>query len=118
MKELEFTPISTVNSQKVKENIQNFSRKIRLVEIYSDINNEYDESLEKCKSNLNHPRERNTHVNQFIDILSRFPFKHDIDVRSSILKQEGSNRIRLRNDFKIVINLADKEGTIAIMDTI
>ena len=72
-KGLKFAPTPTANKQELEEDIHKFCRRLRLVEFFIDKDSVVDESLIRNKSNFTPPKGRNSHLDQYIDTLSKFP---------------------------------------------
>lgn len=98
------------------EDIQKFCRKLRLVKYFADkIDDKEDESLIKNKSKFTPKKNRDIHLDSYIDSIMNFPLETNTNIKRNISKTEQHALKRLQTDKSIVIKEADKGGAIIIM---
>jgi len=114
---LKFTPIPNKNLQELHNDTQEFCRKLRLREFFSDKDVLEDESLVRNNSYFNPPRVRDSDLDTYIKAISKFPSNQgNKAVQSNILRGKKNAIDRLRSDDFIIIKTADKGGAVVIMD--
>ena len=100
--------------------INDFTRKLRLVEFFSE-NPELDtpdSSLVKSKSNFCPPQNRNSTLESVIKFLQKQSFyKDNFKNKSNISKQEWQDVLNLKKNKDIIIKKADKGRVVVIMNT-
>ena len=100
--------------------INDFTRKLRLVEFFSE-NPELDTpdfSLVKSKSNFCPPQNRNSTLESVIRFLQKQSFyKDNFKNKSNISKQEWQDVLNLKKNKDIIIKKADKGRAVVIMNT-
>ena len=120
-KGLKFTLTPKKDMCEISADIQNFCTKLRKKEFSEDKSDasDADESLEKNKSNLCPPRNRNITLDNSIDFLTKFPLEElqvkDIK-RSNLTMEKQKVPQELRDDSEIFIFEADKGGAVIVMD--
>ena len=118
-KGLQFTPTSQRNLPKMEEDIKDFTRKLRLVESFSE-NPELDtpdSSQVKSKSNFCPRRNRNSTLESVIKFLQKQSFyEENFKDKSNISKHEWQDILNLKKNKDIVIKEADKGGAVVIMN--
>ena len=87
------------------------------MEFFADKEGEDDYSLIRNKSKFTPKKNRNNHLEQYIDNISKFPLQANQNVRQNISKAEKLALKRLQDDKSIIIKQADKGGAIVIMDS-
>ena len=118
---LKFTPTPSPNKIELKNDVQQFSAKLRLLEFFYKENEleeekSSDDSIIKNKSAFNPPRNRDKILGQNIDSLnsSNFPDLQKAP-KSNLSKLECTVINDLKNDNNIEIKEADKLGSIVIL---
>ena len=118
---LKFTPTPLPNKIELKNDVQKFSRKLHLLELFykeneSEEEKSSDDSIIKNKSVFNPPRNRNNLLDQNIDSLNSLNFP-DLQKapKGSLLKLEWAAINDLKNDKNIEIKEADKGGSVVIL---
>ena len=119
-KGLKFTPPPPRNEIELKKDIQNFTRKLRLREFFSEENNNGEaenESLVRNKGNFNPPRNRNNVLDIVVDYLNKQDFSdRTFKNASNLSKKEWMELKALRENKEIIIKEADKGGSVVIMN--
>lgn len=123
-----FTPSPSPNTHELKKDLNEFNRKLRLREFFypddnedSDDNDQSDDGDEafqplKNKSKFTPPRQRDKHLDTFVDFISNYPLHSEKGKISNVSKEERNVINSLANDDSIVIKQADKGGAFVIMD--
>ena len=118
---LKFTPTPLPNKIELKNDVQQFSRKLRLLEFFykeneSEENKSSDDSIIKNKSTFNLPRNRDKILDQNIDSLNNLNFP-DLQKapKSNLSKLEWAVMNDLKNVKNIEIKEADKGGSVVIL---
>ena len=119
-KGLKFTPTPETNKNKLRNDIQEFGRKLRLIEYYDSHQNETDQSIVKNKSNFVPAKTNDKHLELFLDSLSKYQDQISAPqhVKSNLSKDERTALQQLMDDNNIIIKEADKGGATVIMDKI
>ncbi|KAL5015231.1 hypothetical protein ScPMuIL_009501 [Solemya velum] len=99
----------------MKSDVQKFCRKLRLREFFG-YDTSTDNSLVRNKSNWAPNRGRDSHLDCFIDTITKFPVTNSKNFKQNISKAEQRALEKLKQDETIVIKEADKGGAIVIMD--
>ena len=106
----------------LKPNIQElneFTRKVRLAEYFEGNQDENDESLVRNKSNWIPPKRRDKDLESFVSNVRDIPL-HPIEnknIKYNLSKPQLNCITSLANDENIIIKEADKGGATFIMDT-
>ena len=104
----------------MEKGIKGFTRKLRLVESFSE-NPELDTpdfSLVKNKSNFCPPQNRNNTLESVMKFLQKQSFfEENFKNKSRISKHEWQDILNLKKNKDIIIKEADKGGTVIIMNT-
>ena len=89
-KVLKFTPTLKTNKNELRNDIQEFGRKLRLIEYYDSHQNETDQSIVKNKLNFVPAKTNDKHLELFLDSLSRYPDQISAPqhVKSNLSKDE------------------------------
>ncbi len=87
-KGLGFTPVPRDNVPKLKADISIFNRKLLLAEFFKDTEPHDDGSIVRNKGKFTPKRNRNLHLDQFIDHLNRYPINTTKNVRDNLSKSE------------------------------
>ena len=118
---LKFTPTPLPNKIELKNDVQQFSRKLRLLEFFykeneSDKEKSSDDSIIKNKSAFNPPRNRDKILDQNIDSLNSLNFP-DLQKapKSNLSKLEWAAINDLKNDKNIEIKETDKGESVLIL---
>ncbi|KAL5020728.1 hypothetical protein ScPMuIL_002188 [Solemya velum] len=114
-KGFKFTPTPKPNITEMKSDVQKFCRKLRLREFFG-YDTSTDNSLVRNKSNWAPNRGRDSHLDCFIDTITKFPVTNSKNFKQNISKAEQRALEKLKQDETIVIKEADKGGAIVIMD--
>ena len=89
-KGLKFTPTPVENKQELKADIENFTRRLRLIEfaeiMKTKIRMMNDESIVKNKSNFYPQRNRDKHLNHAVEYLNNLPLNSEKKKFKSNLK--------------------------------
>ena len=104
----------------MKKDVEEFSRKLRLIEYFSSKNNSSSDtgSIVKSKSSFIPPDKRNKHLDTTINYLKSQNYDPKTEKRkSNISKAERKAMKELLNDKEIIIKEADKGGCVVIMNT-
>ena len=118
---LKFTPAPLPNKVELKNDVQQFSRKLRLLEFFykeneSEEEKSSDDSIIKDKSAFNPPRNRDKILDQNIDSLNSLNFPDlQKSPKSNLSKLEWAAINDLKNDKNIEIEEADKGGSVLIL---
>ena len=115
-KGLKFTPTPKRNVHELKRDIEQFTRKLRLVEFFSEEENSNDTSLVKNKSNFHPPRDRDKTLDTVCDFLNKQNFEKNTKRKANISKNEEAGINLLKNNNEIIIKEADKGGAVVIMN--
>ena len=114
---LKFTPTPKQNRNELKTDLQEFSRKMRLLEFFNDHQaNGDDKSLVKNPSNFVPPKSEDKYLNIFIDATTNYHKQHTTAKKSNLTGGEQNALSKLKNDDTIIIKEADKGGATVIMD--
>ena len=104
----------------MEKDIKDFTRKLRLVEFFSE-NPELDtpdSSLVKNKSNFCPPQNRNRTLESVIKFLQKQSFyEKNLKNKSNISKHEWQDILNLKKNKDITIKEADNGGAVVIMNT-
>ena len=104
----------------MEKDIKDFTRKLRLVEFFSE-NSELDtpdSSLVKSKSNFCPPQNRNSTLESVIKFLQKQSFYEEhFKNKCNISKREWQDSLNLKKNEDIVIKETDKGGAVVIMNT-
>ena len=120
MKGLKFTPTPKRNVYKIKKDIEDFTRKLRLTEFFAtEENTSTDtESIARGKSSFAPPANRNRTLDATINYLKAQTFKETTEnVKNNLTKLEQKGLKDLKTNKDIIIKEADKGGCVVIMDT-
>ena len=118
---LKFTPTPLPNKIELKNDIQQFSRKLRLLEFFykeneSEEEKSSDDSIIKNKSAFNPPRNRDKILDQNIDSLNSLNFPNlQKAPKSNLSKLEWAAINDLKNNKNIEIKEAGKGGSGVIL---
>ena len=117
-KGLKFTPIPKRNVFELKKDTEDFTRKLRLLEYFSQEENEDDISLVRNKGSFCPQRDRNKTLDNVCDYLKKQNHDPKIpNMKTNISKREYAGILELKNNKDIVIKEADKGGAVVIMNT-
>ena len=118
---LKFTPTPLPNKIELKNDVQQFSRKLCLLEFFYKENESEEEkysndSIIKNRSAFNPPRNRDEILDQNIDFLNSLNFS-DLQKapKSNLSKLKWAAINDLKNDKNIEIKEADKGGSVVIL---
>ncbi|KAJ8305853.1 LOW QUALITY PROTEIN: hypothetical protein KUTeg_016398, partial [Tegillarca granosa] len=133
-KGLKFTPTPKSNPQELKNDIKEYTRKLRLTEYFNTKDKETEEStadeteenrnniskdLVWNKSNFNPKRGRNYTLDTICNKLENMPLNNDHNTkRNNLTKYESEALASLMNNDNIIIKEADKGGVVVVMDTV
>ena len=116
-KGLKFTPTPKQNKRELKNDLQEFGSKLRLLEHFSGHEQQPDSSLVKNKSNFVPPLPNDRHLRLCLENISN---PHDenptLKQKSNVTSSERTALQILEKDESIIIKQADKGGATAIMD--
>lgn len=114
---LKFTPTPRENSDEMKSDIKEFTRKLRLGEFFLD-NDTDDNSIVKNKSNFMPPRGRNRVLDNYIDHLTQTSERKSANNNSktNLTRKQQKALSEIQQMDNIIIKEADKGGAIVIMD--
>ena len=117
---LKFTPTSERNTAELKTDIQEFNRKLRLLEHFNDNQLSHDHSLIRNKSNFVPPKSTDKYLNRFLETTTNYHHHNTTPTtkKSNITKGERNALNDLKIDYSIIIEEADKGGATVIMDKI
>ena len=117
---IKFTPTPDINKSELKDDIEEFGRKLRLVEYFDNHQNETDPSILRNKSNFVPAKTNDKHLEIFLDSCSTYPDRmpRPKHVKTNLSKDEKTALQELINDNNIIIKEADKGGATIIMDKI
>ena len=113
-KGLKFAPVPQSNIPELKSDINSFTRRLRLREMFGNSQND-DESLVRNKSIYTPKSGKDEFLDSYIDVISRLPIKPN-KYKQNISRDEQQALNNLKNDANIIIKQADKGGAIVIMD--
>ena len=106
---LKFTPTPKQNRSELKTDIQEFSRKIRLLEYFNDQQpNGDDKSLVKNPSNFVPPMSEDKYLNIFIEATTNYHKQHATAKKSNLTRGEQNALNELKKDDTIIIKEAAK----------
>ena len=118
MKGLKYTPTPKRNIIELKRDVVEFTRKLRLTEMFSseqgENENEVDISLVKAKSTFHPPRNRNACLDKTIDFLQQQTFQTSCENKSNLTKSEWKDLLALKNNSDLIIKEADKGGCVVL----
>ena len=109
-------PTPKPNTKERKTDIQEFGRKLRLLEHFDDNLKEPDHSLIRNKSNFVQPKTTDKYLNIFLKAISYYHQQQTACTGNNITEQESKALEELKNDSSIIIKEADKRGATVIMD--
>ncbi|XP_060085696.1 uncharacterized protein LOC132565106 [Ylistrum balloti] len=112
---LKFCPSPRENKPELGQDIQEFERRLRLLEFFEGKPNE-DQSLLRNKSNFFPPKSNDECLELFFKSINGCHTKITNRKRGNISKEETKALNDLTNDASIVIKEADKGGAKVIMD--
>ncbi|XP_028402123.1 uncharacterized protein LOC114525116 [Dendronephthya gigantea] len=115
---LKFTPTPKQNRSELKTDIQEFTRRMRLLEFFNNQrpNEDTDKSLVKNPSNFVPPKSEDRYLNMFIEATANY-HKHDTTAKKNNLSRAEQDALdKLKNDDTIIIKEADKGGATVVMD--
>ena len=121
LKGLKFTPTPTRNVWEIKKDVEEFSRKLRLIEFFATMENNSNAetcSIVKGKSTFAPPDKRNMSLDTTIKYLKTPRYDPNPSKNKSNLSRSERNGIKdLMHNKNIVIKEADKGGCVVIMNT-
>ena len=113
-KGLKFTPTPKQNKKELEVDIQEFQRKLRLLEHFNKFEPQQDISIVKNKSNFVPPKSNDNYMTLVLDSLSQLRNMNTSTQRkSSISRGENMALNKLKDDDSIIIKQADKGGAVA-----
>ena len=109
MKGLKFTPTPEPNTKELKSDLQEFGRRLRLLEHFNG-QHQQDESIVKPRSNFVPPKSNDRLLDMFIDTVTQYHEKMPTpkNVKNNLSKAEKKALENLKNDKSIIIKEADK----------
>lgn len=113
---LKFTPTPKTNITDLRADISVFNRKMRLAEFFKDTETQEYESIVKNKSKFTPKRNRDGHLDRFIDHLNTFPIESNDNIRSNLNRNQREAMRTLTNNSDIIIKESDKGSTVCVMD--
>ena len=120
IKGLKYTTTPKRNIIELKRDVVEFTRKLRLIEIFSseekEIKNEVHISLVKAKSSFHLPPNRNACLDKTTDFLQKQTFETSCSNKSSLTKAEWKDLLALKNNSELIIKEADKGGCVVLMN--
>ena len=114
---MKFTPTPEKNTKELKDDLQEFGHKLRLLEHFNDDQQQPNVSLVKNKSNFVPPLTNDKHLQMILENISSL---HDEETHQT--KKSNINCLQrkalesLKNNEHIIIGQADKGGATVIMD--
>lgn len=99
----------------VKSDIQNYSRRLRLKELFGNSNDNDDGSIVRNKSDKTPKTGRDENLDLYIDAITKLPIK-PIPCHKNISKNEKRALEELKNDPSTIYKESDKGGAIIVMD--
>lgn len=117
---LKFAPTPKANKPELKTDMEEFGRKLRLLEHFNGRNEQNtDNSLVRNKSNFVPQMTEDKYLSTFLEATTKYHehLNGDTAQKSNIAKNEWEALHSLQNDNSIVIKEADKGGTTVIMDS-
>ena len=119
MKGLKFTPTPKRNIPELKTNINDYTRKLRLIEFFATEDTPTDtESIARGKGSFNPPANRNRKLDAVVNYLKAQAFEEKPEnSKNNLSKSDMKGLKELKENEKIVIKEADKGGCVVIMDT-
>lgn len=117
-KGLKFTPTPSANADLLKSEMKNFSRKIKLMEYFSDLETKENTEFTNLVSNKSNfmPISKNKNVEDFIEQITSQSVPHGKHIYHNLTKLEREAIETLRNNPNIIIKEADKGGTLVVMN--
>ena len=118
MKGLKFTPTPQRNNAlELKEDLYEFTRKLRLLDFFNETDDDADDSLVKNKSTFIPPKHRNHALERYITNLENTPLeRNNKQCKENISKCQRDAIKSLALDIDIVLKEADKGGAVVIID--
>lgn len=114
---LKFTPTPQQNRKELKTDLQEFGRKLRLLDYFNGHGQQLDNSLVKNKSNFVPPKPNDGYLSLFIESLSNLREPNPSPpTKNNISSSERAALNHLERDDSIIIKEADKGGATVIMD--
>ena len=118
----EFTPLPKKNTVKLKADIKNFTRKLRLMEFNVDTQEYNDPSLVKPPSTFTPERGRDRLSDVYVDFLHNLPLNQrktnrKVIIDNNFTKEEWKTVKELKNDKSVIIKESDKGRSCIIMDS-
>lgn len=114
---LKFTPTPRQNTTELKNDVQEFGRKLRLLEYFNGREQNSDNSLVRNKSNFVPPKSNDNYLTLFSENLSNLHKPNTaLSKKSHFSSSERKALQDLEKDDTIIIKEADKGGATIIMD--
>ena len=115
---LKFTPTPKHNKRELEVDLQEFQRKLRLLEHFNKSEPSQDISIVRNKSNFVPPKSNDEYLTLVLDSLSKLPgdTKSSSKPKNNITQAEIAALNKLKNDDNIIIKQADKGGAVVVMD--
>ena len=107
IKDLKHRPTPKRNITDLKKDVVEFTRKLRLIEMFSseekEIENEVDISLVKVKSSFHPPRNRNVCLDKTTDFLQQQTFQTSCNTTLNLTKAEWKYLLALKYNSELII---------------
>ena len=114
---MKFTPTPEKNTKELKDDLQEFGRKLQLLEHFNDHQQQPDASPVKNKSNFVPPLTNDKHLQMILENISNLHEEGTHQTKKSNVNcLERKALESLKNNEHIIIKQADKGGGTIIMD--
>lgn len=111
-----FVPTPKPDTESLKTDIDNYTRKLRLTDFASKHKVRNDTSLVAKPSTFTPNRNENTQLDSHIDYITNYPLLKQSHCKYNLSKQDNTALQGLKNNNEIVIKESDKGGALVIMD--
>ena len=116
-RELKFTPTPQADKKGLEADMQEFQRKLRLLEYFQDYESTTKDSIVKNRSNFVPPKSNDEYLSIVLNTLTTIPDSAPTTkTRNNISRGEITALRDLKDDDKIIIKAADKGGATVIID--
>ena len=125
-KRLRFTPTPKPNTIEVKSDIQEFTRKLRLIDFFHfenldsclETRKSVSDPLVKNKSNFQPTCNKNTFLDTNTDFINQQNLNDFSNYKTNLSKEDWQALKEFKNDEAIVTKEADQGGAVVIMDSV
>lgn len=112
-----FTPTPKCDIETLNTDVEEFCRKLRLGEYFSNTYKKDDTSIVRNRSTFNPTKNRNEVLDNCIEFMKNYPLNPKEKHKRNVNKNQYETIKKLASDASIVVKQADKGGTFIIMDS-